>query len=295
MKQINDADIHLLRVFSQVAESGGLSAAQDRLNVSPSTISTQISTLEVRLGFKLCDRGRSGFSLTPEGKVVLDSARQLFGSLEHFKDDMLHLTNTYVGDTCIGLLDSMAHNPNLHLSTAINAFRYENPKHQFVMRFYTPAGFEAAILDGIVDLAIGWTGYELPSLRYEKLFMETQIIYCEKRHPLFETVKIKPTDLEYQDWVRRSYHMPAELPFSRPPISTATASHMEGVAHFVLSGLYIGYLPRHYAQPWVNENRLRAILPKDFSYEINFSLIMKKSRRFEGGLSRFREILHAHH
>jgi DNA-binding transcriptional LysR family regulator len=77
MMQTRDADIHLLRVFAQVAESGGLSAAQERRNVAPSTISTQISSLEERLGFPICLRGRAGFSLTPKGKIVFKGSTEI--------------------------------------------------------------------------------------------------------------------------------------------------------------------------------------------------------------------------
>jgi DNA-binding transcriptional LysR family regulator len=154
MMQTRDADIHLLRVFAQVAESGGLSAAQERLNVAPSTISTQISSLEERLGFPICLRGRAGFSLTPKGKIVLEEARKLFAGLDRFQEEMLGIADTYVGVTRIGLLDSIAHNPNLHLSSAINTFRNENSRHQFAIHLITPGEFEIAILDGAVDLAI---------------------------------------------------------------------------------------------------------------------------------------------
>ena len=290
MKQLQDADIHLLRVFAQVAEAGGLSAAQDRLNVALSTISTQIATLEVRLGFKLCERGRSGFQLTAKGGAVLDAARQLFNGLDLFRDEVIEISDSHVGITRIGLLDSIAHNPDLHLSSAINRFKEENRKHQFELHFFNPGEFEAALLKHGIDAAIGWTGYQLPSLRYQSLFLENQVIYCERRHPLFDR-PVEPADLEKQDWVRRNYDLPSGLPFSQPPISSATAAHMEGVAHLILSGLYIGFLPEHYARPWVDEGRLRPLLSRSLRYQIDFCLITRKARESNPALSRFTEIL----
>jgi DNA-binding transcriptional LysR family regulator len=66
---------------------------------------------------------------------------------------------------------------------------------------------------------------------------------------------------------------------------------MEAVAHLIISGLYVGYLPQHYAQPWVDENRLRAILPKEMSYDVEFSLILKHSQLQNTALKRFTKIL----
>ena len=65
-RQIQQADIRLLRVFQTIAQAGGLSAAELILNVGRSTISRQLTDLELRLGIKLCDRGPGGFALTEE-------------------------------------------------------------------------------------------------------------------------------------------------------------------------------------------------------------------------------------
>ena len=81
---ISNPDIHLLRVFVAVVECGGFSAAQISLNVAQSTISTQMSSLETRLGLRLCNRGRAGFSLTDDGRAVYDAAISLFHSIDQF-------------------------------------------------------------------------------------------------------------------------------------------------------------------------------------------------------------------
>ena len=74
---ISNADLHLLRVFLSVVESGGFSKAQIALNVSQSTISTQMIDLETRLGMRLCRRGRSGFALTEEGHELFKYPKDL--------------------------------------------------------------------------------------------------------------------------------------------------------------------------------------------------------------------------
>ena len=43
--------------------------------------------------------------------------------------------------------------------------------------------------------------------------------------------------------------------------SAATVESMEAQLILVLSGAYIGYLPEHYAQSWVEQGRLRVLLP----------------------------------
>ncbi|HUG62256.1 MAG TPA: LysR family transcriptional regulator, partial [Methylomirabilota bacterium] len=79
------ADFRLLRLFMSIVEAGGFAAAQGELNLSLSTISAHVSKLEARLGVRLCRRGRSGFALTDEGRVIYDEARRLIGQVEHFE------------------------------------------------------------------------------------------------------------------------------------------------------------------------------------------------------------------
>jgi len=62
--RIMDSDIRLLQVFRVVVDCGGLSASELELGIGRSTISKHISDLETRLGVKLCNRGRSGFTMT---------------------------------------------------------------------------------------------------------------------------------------------------------------------------------------------------------------------------------------
>ncbi|RAC29133.1 LysR family transcriptional regulator, partial [Burkholderia multivorans] len=50
-----DLDLRLIRVFLAVVDARGITAAEASLGVRQSTISTQLSALEARVGFKLCD------------------------------------------------------------------------------------------------------------------------------------------------------------------------------------------------------------------------------------------------
>ena len=58
LTNLAEADLRLLRIFIAIAESGGLAAAELRLNISRSVISRHLKDLETRLGVRLCERGR---------------------------------------------------------------------------------------------------------------------------------------------------------------------------------------------------------------------------------------------
>lgn len=84
LAQVSDFDIRLLKIYRSVVECGGFSAAENVLGIGRSAISQQMNDLEQRLGLRLCQRGRAGFSLTEEGREVYHSALQLLSALRAF-------------------------------------------------------------------------------------------------------------------------------------------------------------------------------------------------------------------
>ena len=103
---LSGLDFKLLRVFKAVVEAGGFSAAQNELNVGLAAISKQISDLEIRLGMRLCTRGREGFRLTEEGRLVYQASIDLFASVDSFRDRLSSAQNELIGDLSIGVIDN---------------------------------------------------------------------------------------------------------------------------------------------------------------------------------------------
>lgn len=60
VRRLDNIDLRLLRVFAVLAETGSFAAAQIALNLSQSTLSTHLASLEQRLGGPLCLRGARG-------------------------------------------------------------------------------------------------------------------------------------------------------------------------------------------------------------------------------------------
>jgi DNA-binding transcriptional LysR family regulator len=47
---------------------------------------------------------------------------------------------------------------------------------------------------------------------------------------------------------------------------------MEGLAHFILSGNCVGFLPEIYAKYWVDRQEMRVIRPDQFSFDVPICL-----------------------
>ncbi|MDA7963454.1 LysR family transcriptional regulator [Ruegeria sp.] len=297
LKQVRDADIHLLRVFVAVAESGGFAAAQNRLNVAASTISTQISNLETRLGFRLCERGRSGFSLTNQGEIVLTSTYKLLQNLGEFVSTIEATQDDLVGSVRILMLDNILTHPDCRVYAALSKLRRENPHLQFEVRQMAPVRIENALLKREAEIAIGWFNSTTPSLRYDELFIERHQIYCGATHPLASKLpdRVKPHELEQADWVRRAYEIPRTIHFANPPVSTAVSHYMEGVLHFILAGSHLGYLPTHLAERWVVKGSIHAVLPEEYHYTTPMRLVVRDDMKHDPRIKTVRNAFLAAH
>ncbi|HYF33760.1 MAG TPA: LysR family transcriptional regulator [Prosthecobacter sp.] len=73
-----DLNFHHLRLFWEVARSGSLRAAADKLHLSQPTISAQIKSLEESLGLSLFDRTGRGMKVNSSGELLMDYANELF-------------------------------------------------------------------------------------------------------------------------------------------------------------------------------------------------------------------------
>ncbi|WPC07200.1 LysR family transcriptional regulator [Pseudomonas benzenivorans] len=279
LSQVRDLDLQLLRLFLTVVESGGFSAAQGELGIGQSTISTQMAKLETRLGFRLCERGKSGFRLTPKGEQVLLAARKLFAALETFRGEAQGMADKLLGSLSIGLSEALDDDVLARVGAAIGAFRRRNQEVQIELISAMPAELERRLLQDQLQLAIGYFSGAQAALDYRLLFEERQALYCAAEHPLFVRAEVRPEQLRDADGVHHPYRyiLPDE-PW-QAAASSARSEQVEGTLAFVLSGAHIGYLPRHIAAPWEARGRLRALLPEEFGFSVQFRLASHRGRQ----------------
>ncbi len=274
----SDLDLRLIRVFLAVVDARGITAAEASLGVRQSTISTQLSALEARVGFKLCDRGRGGFRLTSKGERFAATARTLVAATSEFVARVRDIDRKLVGTLSIGLIGQAPLVENARLAEAIGAFRKRDQAVTFSMKVASPQELEESLVNNQLDLAIGYFWHRVPGLLYTPLFTEQQVIYCGRGHPLFHASRpVSADDLQAHDWVWRTYPVPEEqypLPERRV---TASADSIEAATILILSGGHLGYLPAHYAEPFEQRGLVKAVGRSTFSFDVPLHLAMKRS------------------
>ncbi|MGE6786181.1 LysR family transcriptional regulator [Ensifer adhaerens] len=94
-----DLDLVLLRAFVAVAESGQITKAARRLNLTQSAVSQQIGRLEQQIGMILFERLANRIRLTPEGRLFYGSTVKLIA----LNDEILREVRRSVEETEIRL------------------------------------------------------------------------------------------------------------------------------------------------------------------------------------------------
>ena len=277
--QLSDIDLRMLRIFKVVVECGGFSAAEVELNITRSAISISMSDLEKRLGFTLCQRGRSGFTLTDEGQQVYEYTLELLSSIENFRTQVNTLHTQLIGELNIGITDNLVTMPKMKITNALAALKKQGPGVAINIRMIAPNEIELGVLDAKLHVGVVPTLRSLAGLNYTPLYEEQSKLYCSAGHQLFDQAD-DTIDLKAWDAVAPAYAQTPEIKACYQQLNaTATATDREGIAFLILTGQYIGYLPEHLAERWVSEGKMRAIAPERYGYETFFSVITRKGAR----------------
>lgn len=279
---LRDIDIRLLRIFCVVVESGGYTPAQTELNLATNTISTHMSNLESRMGITLCRRGRSGFALTNRGRLAYEATKQFLSTFDNFNAEIERLQEKMVGEVKIGVIDNLITNEQCRLHLALESIAIHAPEVSVAIQILSPNEVEHWLSSSKLHIALLPKLPITTSIQMDPIFTEYQELFCGASHPLYlaDEADITSEVIEVQSYVKRGY-LSALTSYSSPfkEDAAATAYHMEGLAYFILSGRYVGFLPREYARQWVSKGEMRAIRSDLHHLEVPICVAFSKQNR----------------
>ena len=278
--RFSPTDLRLLRIFQAVVRNEGFSAAQEELGITAGTISNHINQLEARFAVRLCERGRKGFSLTPDGARILEATENMLRSIDNFSSTVASVRGELTGIVHLGTVDAMHTNTEAPLDKAIARFSSLAPKVTLHVEIASPQDLLQRLLDGRYSLILTPIEEVHPSVAATPLYMEEQRLYCGSTHPLFQKSKNLTVDeVKTHPYVARTY-MKGSTPSRDAQFNhCAMTSHMEAIAILINSGHYLGYLPEHFARAFVERGAMTSLLDKQLAYFDTFHLIIRKDER----------------
>src|SRR5262249_31952158 len=138
-------ELHQLRYFVAVAQTGNFSRAAERCHVSQPSLSQQILKLEHRLGQPLFNRLGRPAVLTDAGRLLLDRATAILASLDDAERRLLAGDEHQGGRLAIGAIPTIA--PYL-LPPTLEGFVRACPNVELIIREDVTEHLLAAVVEG---------------------------------------------------------------------------------------------------------------------------------------------------
>ena len=130
-----------LRIFHTAAESGSFTHAAEKLNMSQSAVSRQISALEEDLGLKLFIRHARGLVLTEVGEQLFRTAHRMHWELQQVETQMSESQDVPTGPLLV------------NTTVGIGSTWLSSRVHEFLM-LYPDIQIEIKLNDAELDLAM---------------------------------------------------------------------------------------------------------------------------------------------
>lgn len=141
-----------LAAFVAVAEAGTISAAAEKLHVSPSALSAAVTELERSLQTQLLHRRKSkGVTLTPTGELVLPRARFVLHQASELEADVMGEERGVTGVVRLGCYPSLS--PTI-LPVLITEFTGSHPDARLEVQENTQDELSRGLESGELDVAI---------------------------------------------------------------------------------------------------------------------------------------------
>jgi len=191
-------ELHQLRYFCGVAETGSFSRAAEQSHVAQPSLSQQILKLEDELGARLFDRLGRSVRLTDLGKTFLPRARAVLRELEAARGDVVERKDSVAGPLCVGVIPTIA---PYFLPPQLTSFTRQFPQAQLtVVEEITPVLLDrlrASTVD-VAILALPIRGHEFETF---PLLTERLFAALPRRHALASRRSLSLKDLRKEPFL----------------------------------------------------------------------------------------------
>lgn len=276
---ITEYDIKLLNVFKSVVENGGFAAAEMELGLTRSTISIHMSSLETRLRLTLCQRGRGGFALTPDGRQVYHASLTLFDAMNDFSNSVSQLSQQLSGNLVVLHSDILDQTRSQLLAQLVAKINESSPDLRITIDGDRIENIERALIKDKAHVGLFPDYRRMSGLRYKPAFDEQIFLCCSHKHPLFEVneADINDNTLQLYPAVVPGVEIsPAGRVEVKKLNAGATAYQFDSRKALIASGKYIGYLPQSYFENELLSGTFKVLCAQRYYYHFSQSVVHKE-------------------
>ena len=189
-----------LITFVVLAETGNMTAAAERLNITQPTLTKRLQKLELHYHCKLFERLPRGVKLTPLGEALLPFARSIKETYLQAEEALDAVQSDHLEEIRVGA------GPLFHLrylGKAFETLREEFPNTRIRLTADLNSRNLPSLRSGSLDLVFGTNQYLGPSdhVRFVPLTMVDQGLVVSVDHPLTKLHVVDPVSLQKINWI----------------------------------------------------------------------------------------------
>jgi DNA-binding transcriptional LysR family regulator len=253
--------LHGLVAFVAIGETGSISAAARRLNLSKSVVSERLTELERELSAKLIQRSTRRLSLTEDGAGFLERAHTILADINSASADIIERRGNLVGPLKIAAPLSFG---TLHLGPALYQFL---AAHRGVEAILDLDDQNVALTGDGYDMAIRIGQIADNRLLVHRLAISRRILVASPDYVQQNGVPTGPAELEQHRAISYTNRGAADWQFEASgrllSVRTRTAglrvNNGEMMRDAALAGLGIALLPTFLVGPFIRDGLLTRI------------------------------------
>jgi LysR family transcriptional regulator for metE and metH len=256
-------EVRHLSLVHEIAGSGSVTRAAERLHLTQSALSHQLRDIEGRLGLQLFLRLGKKMVLTPAGDRVLSSSRRVLDELRRAEDDLRVMAQD--GKGVLRLCTQC--NTGYHwLPPLLQSFHRKFPGVEVQIAVEATKRPIEALLEGQIDLAVVTSTVTDKRLAAEPLFEDELIAVVAPDHPFARRAFVAPEDFAEEHLIIYSADRSDSYTFNRiltpagvEPARVSQVPLTEAILELVKAGLGVSVMARWAIEPALRTGAARAV------------------------------------
>ncbi len=173
-------NLHHLKLFVAIAETGSFSRAAERMSLTQSTISQHLASLEREIDARLLDRTSKGAVLTAAGKLFLRHARRVIGEQDTLLQAMAGFRGLQQAELLIGASNVPA---NYLIPGLLHPLNEAHPGITLNMRTGDSREMLDSLLAAEIELATIGSRFTEKGVRFQPLLKDRLHLVVGDHHP----------------------------------------------------------------------------------------------------------------
>ncbi len=256
-----DLELRHLRLVAAIAETGSVTRAGERLHLTQSALSHQLSDIEGRLATRLFNRVGKRMVLTPAGEEVLQTATDVLALVARTEE---RLKTTGGGRGGVLRVSTQCYTCYHWLPALLPEFRRRHPRVDVHVDAAATTRPIQALVDGRIDLAIVFDRIRDPRLADIPLFTDDLVVISSPAHRFRSRSFVDIEDFAdealiiYPPKEESSLLQGVLKPAGVLPKSVQLVQLTEAIIELVKADLGIAVLARWAVAPYVATGQLHA-------------------------------------